>query len=742
MPTTSPSSFKAVSPLDCVDTMQGTDSDHDFSTGNTLPLVTVPHGTIGFTPQSASGRWIFDRRAAKLQGFRATRQASPWLGDYGEFLVTIASGPDAPDRSGIVDSSYDKCTTVARPHYFRTHLLRYNIVAEIAPTLHGGHLRFTFHSPGEIWLAFHPGRGEAVQVDHRGRLIFGFSTSNQGGVPDNFKAHFAVHLNTKIEASGRFALPSVPPETSSPGTGVWVKLKRPRDGVVSARIGTSFIDRDQAALALRRELGRAPFAETLDAARSLWEKRMGTIRIAGATLTQLRTFYGSLYRCFCFPRRWDKTNSSGRRVHFSPFDGKVHDGPLYTDHCFWDGYRALMPLLSIVAPDLLADMIDGWLNVYREGGWLPNCASPGYRACMVGSHNTAVIADAWLKGIRTFEPDIAFRALLKDAREDSGTQRYGRAGLSTYAQRGYVAGDEIEHSVARTLDYSHCDYAVDRFARAIGRSEQTTDLARRALSYRNVFDRRTGFFRGRLTDGKWREPFSPISWSVDYIEGSAWQYAFSVPHDAAGLISLHGGDRQFVRRLDMMLSQAPRFEIGHYPHEIHEMTEMASVPFGQYAHSNEPVHHVLWLYSCAGRPDRTQYWVRRIVDELYSPERFPGDEDTGAMSAWYVLATLGIFPLTCGHPGYVIGSPRFREATIHPEGGNPFHIVARGGRAGDLPTFTESIRLNGRSFDRLEIHHEAISSGGELAHRLTTSARRAAERGHLPRPFSASTSLK
>lgn len=735
----SPADLRAdLPPLDCVDTRQGTDSDHDFSTGNTLPLVTVPHGMVGWTPQTAATRWIFDRRAAKLQGFRATRQASPWLGDYGEFLVTVASGSDVPDRAAVVDSSYDRDATVAQPHYFRTRLLRHDVVAEIAPTLHGGHLRFTFNRAGDAWIAFQPGRGEVVHVDEARGLVTGYSTSNQGGVPDNFRAHFVAEVGAKILATGRFPLPGTAPDGASPGAGLWLKLRRPRDGVVTVRTATSFIDAEQARLALGRELGRAAFERTKADARALWDDRLGVIAIEGATLAQRRTFYGCLYRCFCFPRRLDETDSAGRQVHYSPFDGKVHPGPLYSDHCFWDGYRALMPLLSLIAPDTLGEMLEGWLNVFREGGWLPNCASPGYRACMVGSHSTAVIADAWLKGIRNFDADTALAALLKDAREDSGSRQFGRAGLSAYVQHGYVPADAIDHATARTLDYAHADFAVDQFARALGRGDETRDLARRALSYREVFDRRTGFFRGRLADGKWRKPFSPFAWSVDFIEGSAWQYRFSVPHDPAGLIALHGGDRNFVARLDAMLAQPPRFETDFYPFEIHEMTEMAAVPFGQYAHSNEPVHHVLWLYACAGRPDRTQHWVRRVVDELYSPDKFPGDEDTGAMGAWYVLATLGIFPLTCGHPGYVLGAPRFRAATVKPPGGREFRIVARGGRGEKLPPFASAVRLGGRAFDRLELPHAAIAEGGELIFTMTSDARAAAARGRLPKPFSAS----
>lgn len=725
--------------LDWVDTRQGTDSDPDFSRGNTLPLTTVPHGAVGWTPQSATGRWIFDRRAAKLQGFRATRQPSPWIGDYGEFLVTCAGGHEAPVAPGVVDSSYDAEATIARPDYFRTHLRRHDIRVEITPTPHGGCLRFTFAGPGEVWLAFQSGRGEVTRTDGARGWISGYSTSNQGGAPENFRAHFVAAIDAPIIDSGTFASngATVPGFT---GTGLWLKLRRPRSGVVTVQVATSLIDAEQARCNWRRELEGKTFARVRAAAQREWERALGRVRIIGADAAQCRTFYRSLYRCWLFPRRIDETDATGRRRHYSPFDGRVHDGPLYTDCGFWDGYRALFPLLSLIAPEVLGDMIAGWLNAYREGGWLPNWASPGYRACMVGSHGTAVIADAWLKGIRGFDPELALEALLKDATADSDSAQFGRVGGADYAARGYVAADRTPHAVARTQDYAHSDFAIDRFARSLGRGELTRSIGARAGNYRNVFDRRTHFFRGRLADGSWRTPFGAFEWSGDFIEGGPWQYAWGAPHDAAGLIALHGGDAAFVRRLDQMLALPPRFETGCYPHEIHEMTEMAAVPFGQYAHCNEPVHHVLYLFTSAGRPDRTQHWVRRVVDELYTPEHFPGDEDNGAMAAWYVCSTLGLFPLTCGHPGYVLGAPRFPGATLQVAGGGEFVIEARGGRLGKLPPYVARASLNGRRHDSLEISHAHIAAGGKIGFQMTTDAAQAAARGRLARPFSASLS--
>ncbi|HEY0946348.1 MAG TPA: GH92 family glycosyl hydrolase [Opitutaceae bacterium] len=723
--------------LDYVDTRQGTDSHFAFSRGNTIPLTTMPHGMIGWTPQTDEGRWIFDRRAPKIQGFRGTHQPSPWIADYGQFLIMVSSDASAPDNLGKTESSYSPAETIAQPHYFRTRLDRHGIVAEMTPTERGASFRFTYTRGNETWISFKPAQGEVLQVDRDRRLVIGVSTANQGGVTGNFRCHFVAEIGAAILETGRYEASSIAPGAGAMATGMWVRLKRPRDGVVTVKIATSFINSDQALLNLRRELGRTPFAATLERARKVWEEKLGVIDIDGATEEQRQTFYRCLYRCFLFPRQWHEYDAAGKKVHFSPFDGQVHPGPLYTDCGFWDVHRTLLPLLTIIAPDTLGEMIEGWLNAYREGRWLPNWASPGYRECMVGSHGSAVIADAWLKGIRSFDPETALAAMIKDATVEPPSPAYGRTGVSLYQKIGYVPSDRASHSVARTTDYAHCDFVIDRFARSIGRGADTREIAARAGNYRNVFDPKTGFLRGRLADGSWRTPFSEFSWSSDYIEGSAWQHTWAVPHDAAGLIKLMGGNRRFVAKLDRMLALPAHFETGYYTFEIHEMTEMAAAQFGQYAHSNQPVHHALYLYSCAGRPDRTQHWVRRIMDELYTPERFPGDEDNGEMSAWYVLSALGIYPLCCGHPGYVLGGPRFPRATIRRPGGNDFSVVAKGDVAGT--PFVDAVRLNARPFEQLEIPHDALVAGGELVFAMTDDARRAAARGQLTKPFSAST---
>jgi len=719
---TSPGLSNLVNPL------QGTDSHHGFSTGNTLPLVSLPHGMVSWTPQTDEGRWIFDARAPKLQAFRATRQPSPWMADYGQFMVMATSGDRAPLGYDDTSSAYRKEETRSHPHYFRTFLQRHGIEAECTPTQRGGAFRFTFKQGGQAWIAFKLGQGDTLRVDRIRSRIHGTSTAHNGGVPANFGCHFVAEIGAEILDFGR-ADPADP-------SWLWLKVKRPASRQVIVRIGTSFISDDQAALNMHRELGRRPFASLVTAAQRTWDTRLAVIEIDDATDAQCRTFYSCLYRCFLFPRIWHEIDAQGNQVHFSPYSGRVHPGPLYTDIGFWDVHRTLLPLLSLLAPDLLGEMIEGWVNAYREGGWLPSWASPGYRVCMVGSHSTAVIADAYAKGIRNFDVAGAYTAMRQDAMVDPPSEAVGRTGIGDYIRLGFVPADLHAHSVPRTTDYAHCDFAVGSLARALGKDEDARAFTARALNYRHVFDRRSGFLRGRNADGTWRAPFDAFDWSRDYIEGSAWQHTWAVPHDAAGLIRLMGGARAFVAKLDRMLALPPRFSTGGYATEIHEMTEMAAAGFGQYAHSNQPVHHVLYLYTSAGRPDRTQHWVRRIVDEAYSPDRFPGDEDNGEMSAWYVLSTLGLYPLTVGHPAYVLGAPRFRQARIRMPDGGSFKLEADG----DAQTqpYVRSIELNGRPHCSLELAHAEVRSGARLRFHLTERASIAAQRGRLARPYSLS----
>lgn len=721
-----------------VNTLQGTDSHVSFSTGNTLPLTTWPRGMVGWTPQTDPGNWCFDLRSPTLQGFRATHQPSPWCGDYGNFLVLVGSGPQPPLSVIDGESYYPKDETVAQPHYFRARLVRHGLVAEIAPTPRGASLRFTYELRENAWLTFRPAAGAILSVDRERRLVTGVSTAIAPGaaVPGEFGCYFAAEIGADIAAFAVYEAKGSPPLPDGEAQGVWLKLVRPNTGAVTVKVATSFISAEQALLTLRRELGAASFEDTRTAAAAEWNRQLGVIAIAGASDDQRRTFYSCLYRSLLYPHSVDEFDATRRRLHRSFFDGGVHVGAAYTDIGLWDAHRALMPLQTLIAPQPHADLIQGWVHTFREGGWLPSWASPGYIPCMVGSHAAVVIADAYLKGIRGFDVAAAYEAVRHDATREPTIPGCGRSGLTRFHELGWVPDDEFDHSAARTCDYALADFGVGQFARALGHEADADHFLRRALSYRNLHDSRVGFLRGRRADGTWPEPFREFAWSRDYIEGGPWQHTWSAPHDAAGLSALFGGDEAFVAKLDRMLSLPPHFEIGRYHATIHEMTEMAAVPFGQYAHSNEPVHHVLHLFTAAGRPDRAQYWIRRVLTELYTPTTFCGDEDNGAMAAWYVLNALGLYSLTPGHPAWVLGSPLFAEATLQLPHDRSLQIRALD-QAPDA-CYVADVTLNGRPLQSLGLAHEALAAGGELVFTMSHNAAAARARGVLRRPFSLS----
>lgn len=731
---------RPVSLAEWVNTFQGTDSHVAFSKGNMLPLTTRPHGMVGWTPQTDPGNWVFDFRSPTIQGFRATHQPSPWMGDYGNFLILVGSGPQPPLSVVDGESYYPKSGTVSQPHYFRASLVRHGIVAEIAPTLRGGSFRFTYELRENAWLTFRPAAGRILSVDRDRRLVVGVSTALAPGaaVPGTFGCFFAAEIGGAIAESGVYDARGAPPSPDDAAQGVWLRLVRPRDGAITVNVVTSFISADQALLNLRRELGAATFEQTRAAAQAEWDQRLGVITIDGASDNQRRTFYSCLYRSLLYPRITHELDAAGRQVHHSFFSpAGTRPGPAYTDIGYWDAHRSLMPLLTLIAPEQHGEMIRGLLHTFQEGGWLPSWASPGYVPCMVGSHAGLTIADAYLKGIRNFDTALAYAAVRHDAMEEPPSFACGRAGLTRFNELGWVPDDEFDHSAARTCDYALADFGVGQFARALGHHADAGRFLRRALNYRHLYDAHAGFLRGRNADGSWPGPFREFAWTRDYIEGGPWQHTWSAPQDAAGLSALMGGDQAFVAKLERMLMLPPRFEIGRYHATIHEMTEMAAVPFGQYAHSNEPVHHVLSLFTAAGRPDLAQHWIRRVLNELYSPEAFCGDEDNGAMGSWYVLNALGLYPLSPGHPAWVIGSPLFAHAIVQCGGGRALSIRA----VGQSPEacYVSDITFNGEPLLSLEVPHAAIAGGGELVFTMTADPAPARARGAFARPFSLST---
>lgn len=696
--------------VDLVNVLQGTNSTFEYSRGNTLPLTALPFGMAHWTLQSrADSPWLFQPENRRIQGIRCTHQFTPWsgaAGDYGYATFLPFSGEAQPDPATRA-SSYRPEDARLTPYSIKLFLMRYRAELELVPTERCAMLVVAFDATQDDktrGLLFDiPGQGGAVRTDPENRRILFASTIHGHGVPDNFATYYVLE----------FAHPWTSFEVKDVGDHRVGVVRFPPKCQIEVRIGTSFISFEQSALNLAREVGSQSISSLRVDARKRWNEHLGRIEVQGGSHDQCRTFYSCLYRVFLFPRIWHEPDAHGKMHHFSAFNGKVMPGVMYADHVFWDVYRAWYPLMTILLPDRLGEILQSWVNAYREGGWLPQSPVPGYGAAMTGSFVSSLFADAAVKSIGGYNLAEAYKAMRQQATTpgDPSTGR-GRVGLELYLRYRYLPVENVHQAVTETVDAAYCDFCVAQVAKTLGKHSDQTLFLERSRNWKNVFDPTVKFMRGRKADGSWLSPFDPLAWGHPYVEGGAWQHRWDAPHDIPGLIAAVGGKAAAAKMLEEMMTISPEFEVGYYGSEIHEMSEMAAVPFGQYAHSNQPVHHLLYIFAHADRPDRTQFWVRKVLDELYTPDSFPGDEDTGSMSAWYILSALGFYPVCPGRPEYTLGSPLFSGVKLHLAGHKVFHIEAPGNGA-NTP-FVRGTALNGQVHRNCTIDHNAIVNGGTL----------------------------
>jgi len=616
--------------LDEVNSLQGTDSVGSFSHGNTLPLVGRPWGMTDWSPQTAGGQWFFTYRGKKIEGIRATHQPSPWMGDYGQFLLMPQTGKLAVTAGGRA-SPYDVDAGVWKPDYLRLQLTRYNVMAELTATERCSVLRLTFQEgdSGRI-IVTPPGRGK---IEVQGRRILGFSQE-----PDTYGMFFVVELDRDVQSSGTFENGMVHEQQSARsgrGVGAYVNFKTGDRRAVVVKVGTSFIDHEQAQRNLDREVGSLGFDDLRSQTAAIWEKQLGRIEIAGGAPQERKTFYTCLYRAMKYPHRLYEVDGSGKSIHRSPYDGKLHEGVLYADNGFWDTFRCVYAFYSVVYPDQWKEILQGWVQTFRENNWYPQWPSPGNRGCMIGTHIDAVIADAIVKGIDGFDIETAYAGLRTDATVNPGERDRGRQALDEYLKRGYVPDGRCEYAASAGLDYAYDDWCVAQAARKLGKMDDYRLFMDRAKNYRKSWDPSVGFMRARKPDGQWVDRFDEFAWGGPYVEGGPWQCSWAVQHDSAGLIELVGGPDAMVAKLDKMMTMEPIFHVGGYGGVIHEMAEMAAVKFGQYDQGNQPVHHVLFLYTAAGQPWKTEYWTRKVCAELYNraPRVFPATKTTARCRA-------------------------------------------------------------------------------------------------------------
>ena len=699
----------ADSPLEMVNVLQGTNSTFAFSRGNTLPIVALPFGMAHWTLQTTAeaGAWFFVPGDQRTEGIRCTHQLSPWLKDYGYATFLPFTGEAIPEP-GASASSYRPADLKIHPHFLSMDLIRYRTRVEVTPTERCMAMRITFGErepglyvdlPGDDATAILKDGRLLVTVHVAGNVAPGFANYYyiEGDVP--FASAEMQEFAGRRVATVRFAA---------------MNAKR----VATLRVATSFISFEQAALNLKSEIGGKSFDEVRHRAETVWNEHLSRAVVEGGTEEQRRIFYSAMYRTLLFPHVWHEYDASGKPFHWSPYNSTVTAGVLYADHGYWDVYRAWYPWMSILFPERLAEILQSWVHAAQEGGWMPQFPCPGYRACMTGSLIDAVFGDAAAKGIKGFDLDAAYGFLKKHATQPGNPSKgYGRRGIEDYLKLGYVAVG-VNQPVAETVDAAYGDFCIAQVAHALGHADDAAFFLKRSENWRNIYDPETKFLRGKHADGSWLEPFDPVQWGDPYVEGSAWQHRWDVPHQPEELMKAMGGPKEFAEQLELMLTRPADFNVGAYGREIHEMSEMAAVPFGQYAHSNQPVHHVLYLFAVAGRPDRLQYWVRRVLTELYTIDNFAGDEDTGSMSAWFLLSAMGFYPLCPGKAEYVIGAPLFDRITLKVAGGESI-IEAVHNNAANLHVRT--CTLNGVPMGAARLKHQDVVRGMRLAFTMSAS---------------------
>ncbi len=717
-----PAQVKEVDLVEYVSTLMGTDTEFELSNGNTYPAIATPWGMNFWTPQTnkMGDGWGYQYDAKKIRGFKQTHQPSPWINDYAAFSLMAVTG-QLKYKEDERESWFSHKAEIAKPHYYQAYLADYDVNVEISPTERAAHFRFTFPENDDSYVlvdGFH--QGSYVKIIPEERKVIGYCKNNSGGVPGNFHNYFVVEFDKEFADMSTWngdVLYESNREEEGYHVGAILKFKTTKGEKVHAKVASSFISPEQAELNLEREIGTNSFEQTKQMAHEAWSKEFNKIKVTGGTVDQRRIFYSTLYRVLLFPRKFYEYNKDNEVVHYSPYNGEVLPGYMFTDNGFWDTFRAVFPFFTLMYPELNAQIMEGLANTYKESGWLPEWASPGHRGCMIGSNSAVNIADSYLKGIRGYDIDVLYEAILKNTKGHMAeVTSVGRYGAEYYNELGYVPYDVgIHENAARTLEYAYADYTIYQLAKELNRPKEEIDLfAQRAQNYKNLFDSESNLMRGKNKDGQFQTPFNPFKWGDAFTEGNSWHYSWSVFHDIEGLKNLMGGREKFVGMLDQVFDLPPVFDDSYYGFPIHEIREMQIMNMGQYAHGNQPIQHMTYLYNYAGEPWKSQYWVRKVMDKLYtpSPDGYCGDEDNGQTSAWYVFSALGFYPVCPGQDMYVIGSPIFDEVELQLPNGKQLKITSVNNDSKNM--YIDKVMFNSNVWDKNYLNHHDLLKGGEL----------------------------
>ena len=711
-------------PVDYVSTLVGTQSKFELSTGNTYPATALPWGMNFWTPQTGEmgNGWAYTYNADKIRGFKQTHQPSPWMNDYGQFAIMPITGGLVFDQDRRA-SWFSHKAEVSRPYYYKVYLADHDVTTELAPTERAVMFRFTYPETKNSYVivdAFD--KGSYVKVIPEENKIIGYSTKNSGGVPENFKNYFVIYFDKPFTFVSAVSENNIlPNETEVKGnhTGAIIGFATKKGEIVHARVASSFISPEQAELNLK-ELGNHTFDQLVSNGKAVWNREMSKIEIEDDNIDNLRTFYSCLYRSMLFPRSFYEIDAKGQVMHYSPYNGKVLPGYMFTDTGFWDTFRCLFPFLNLMYPSMNLKMQEGLVNAYKESGFLPEWASPGHRDCMVGNNSASVVADAYIKGLRGYDIEVLWEALKHGTNAHLQGTASGRLGYESYNKLGYVANNiGIGQNVARTLEYAYNDWAIYTLGKKLGKPAGEIDIyKKRALNYKNVYHPERKLMVGKDDKGVFNRNFDAVDWSGEFCEGNSWHWSFCVFHDPQGLINLMGGKKEFNTMMDSVFVIPGKLGMESRG-MIHEMREMQVMNMGQYAHGNQPIQHMVYLYNYSGEPWKTQYRVREIMNKLYTatPDGYCGDEDNGQTSAWYVFSALGFYPVCPGTDEYILGTPLFKSAKLHLENGKTITIKAENNQADNC--YIKDMKINGKSYSRNYLTHAQLMKGANIQFQMS-----------------------
>lgn len=715
------SAAETFDPVEYVSPLVGTQSTFELSTGNTYPAIARPWGMNFWTPQTGKmgDGWQYVYTANKIRGFKQTHQPSPWINDYGQFVIMPVVGSPEFDQDKRA-SWFSHKGEIAKAYYYKVYLAEHDVVTELTPTDRAALFRFTFPENDHSYIVVDAlDKGSYVKVIPEENKIIGYTTKNSGGVPDNFKNYFIIQFDKPFTYKATFAdgtLSEGNVEQQANHAGAVIGFKTKKGEIVHAKVASSFISYEQAAINMK-ELGNDSFDTLVQKGKDAWNDVLSKIEVEGGNLDQYRTFYSCLYRSLLFPRKFYELDANGKVVHYSPYNGQVLPGYMYTDTGFWDTFRCLFPFLNLMFPSVNKEMQEGLINTYKESGFFPEWASPGHRGCMVGNNSASVLVDAYMKGVKVEDLKTLYEGLIHGTENvHPKASSTGRLGYEYYNELGYVPYDvKINENAARTLEYAYDDWCIYKLAKDLKRPKKEIDLfAKRAMNYKNLFDKETNLMRGKNKDGKFMAPFSPLKWGDAFTEGNSWHYSWSVFHDPQGLIDLMGGKEVFVQMLDSVFAVPPIFDDSYYGGVIHEIREMTVMNMGNYAHGNQPIQHMIYMYNYAGEPWKAQYWLRQVMNRMYTPgpDGYCGDEDNGQTSAWYVFSALGFYPVCPGTTQYVMGAPLFKKATLHFENGKSLVINAPANSAENF--YIKSLKFNGQNYTKNYLDHNDLMKGAVL----------------------------